>query len=290
MTVRLIVFLFGLLVAGTTAAQETEWGIFEPGGHSATLDDVVRAAADVKVVLVGELHDDEAGHRFQLALLEALDRGDRRLVSLSLEMFERDVQLVVDEYLAGHISEAHFRASARPWPNYERDYRPLVEYAKAAGLPVVAANVPRRYVNLVARGGIGALDSLFGQARVMLPRLPLPEASQRYRETFMSRTSGMHGHGGPPPENMFQAQHLWDAGMAEAIVREMERDENRLVVHLAGSFHVDEDTGIPDMIRAIRPGTTMLSIVIRPATNFDADAHGTLGDFVVITPEVSPEE
>jgi uncharacterized iron-regulated protein len=38
---------------------------------------------------------------------------------------------------------------SRPWANYVRDYRPLVEYAKAQGLDVIAANAPRRYVSMV---------------------------------------------------------------------------------------------------------------------------------------------
>lgn len=283
MTRGLIVGLFGLLLATSVAAQEPEWQVYQPSGQRASVDTIVRAAADAEVVLVGEFHDDEAGHRFKRSLLERLDRGDRRQLVLSLEMFERDVQLVLDEYLAGQISEAHFRASSRPWPNYERDYRPLVEYAKSAGLPVIAANPPRRYVNLVAREGLDALESLIGQARAILPPLPLPEASARYRSTFMERTGGMHGHGGPPPELMFQAQHLWDAGMALAIMDQLRRGDGRMVMHVAGSFHVEDDTGIPDMIRAYRPDTRVLSVIIRPGDSFSAEEHGSLGDFIVLT-------
>jgi hypothetical protein len=41
----------------------------------------------------------------------------RRLV-LSLEMFERDVQPVLDEYLAGSATLADLMRDARPWPNH----------------------------------------------------------------------------------------------------------------------------------------------------------------------------
>ena len=37
---------------------------------------------------------------------------------------------------------------ARPWPNYDTDYRPMVQVAKHEGLPVICANAPRRYVSL----------------------------------------------------------------------------------------------------------------------------------------------
>ncbi|UQT38864.1 ChaN family lipoprotein [Acidaminococcus intestini] len=57
-----------------------------------------------------------------------------RLV-LSLEMFEKDVQASLDAYLAGRMTEMEFLKVSRPWPNYERDYRHLVEFAKRRGFP-----------------------------------------------------------------------------------------------------------------------------------------------------------
>jgi uncharacterized iron-regulated protein len=42
----------------------------------------------------------------------------QRPLVLSLEMFERDVQPVLDEYLAGTASLADLMRDARPWPNY----------------------------------------------------------------------------------------------------------------------------------------------------------------------------
>jgi uncharacterized iron-regulated protein len=71
----------------------------------------------------------------------------------SLEMFERDVQIVLDEYVKDLITEKKFLDDSRPWNNYKTDYRPLVEYAKQNKLPVIAANAPRRYINMVSRGG-----------------------------------------------------------------------------------------------------------------------------------------
>jgi uncharacterized iron-regulated protein len=264
-------------------AQADEWTIHASNGVQATVEDIVRQARGVELVLVGEFHDDEVGHAFKRTLLEALNEGSARRLALSLEMFEQDVQLVIDEYLAGHISESHFRASSRAWPGYEAHYRPLVEYAREHGLPVVAANVPRRYVNYVAREGIEALGTLFGQARAMLPPMPLPEVPHRYVQSFRDRTASMHGHGGPSPERMLEAQQLWDAGMALAISERLNREPDVLVMHVAGSFHVEADTGIPDMLRHYRPRTRILTVILRPAASFDIEQHGGLGDFVVIT-------
>lgn len=79
----------------------------------------------------------------------------RRLI-LSLEMFERDVQCVVDEFLSGSLPERDLVRDGRAWPNYHSDYAPLLGFAKARGLAVVAANAPRRYVSIAGRQGEAA--------------------------------------------------------------------------------------------------------------------------------------
>ena len=60
----------------------------------------------------------------------------------------------------GRIDEPAFLARSRPWDNYRIDYRPLVERAKAAGIPVVAANFPAALRRRLAMGGKQALDQL----------------------------------------------------------------------------------------------------------------------------------
>ena len=56
-----------------------------------------------------------------------------------MEMFDRDVQPVMNEYLKGYIREKNFTKDARTWGNY-RDYKPMVEFAKEKKLDVGQAN------------------------------------------------------------------------------------------------------------------------------------------------------
>ena len=90
---------------------------------------MLAAIARADVVFVGEQHDDPNTHRLERALLEGIARR-RSDVVVSLEMFERDVQKRLDDYLAGRVTEEDFLKEARPWPRYATDYRPLVEFAK----------------------------------------------------------------------------------------------------------------------------------------------------------------
>jgi len=77
-------------------------------------------------------------HEAEYTVLAALAERDPALV-LALEMFERDISRRLDAYLQGVITEDTFLEHARPWPNYETDYRPVVEFAKERGIPVIAA-------------------------------------------------------------------------------------------------------------------------------------------------------
>ena len=149
--------------------------VFTSTGAPSSFEALVEAMAASEAVMVGEIHTDPVGHWVQGELLRAAIAGSGssgRRVALSLEMFERDVQGVVNEYLLDLITEDQFRSASRPWPHYTADYRPLVETAKEAEIPVIAANAPRRYVNRVSRLGPDALGDLPLEALRSLPPLP----------------------------------------------------------------------------------------------------------------------
>jgi uncharacterized iron-regulated protein len=287
--------------------------VYDGDGRPATLDDVVSAMSDHEVVFVGETHDDPTGHMLEAELLRrAHEASASRSVVLSLEFFERDVQPVVDEYLAGLITESAFESDSRPWARYETDYRPMVEYAKDNGIPVVAANPPRRYVTGVSRHGRESLDALGPEALATLAPLPYGEASEAYTNQWIQQISEvMDQEGmkcgvpveelpdgvdtGPPPPppgahaqmgNQLQSQVLWDATMAYWINDALLRRPDALVLHTVGSFHVARDTGIPEQLRRYRPGASSMIIMLRAVEDietFEPAPAGRWGDFVIQT-------
>ncbi|TVR60464.1 MAG: hypothetical protein EA422_13945 [Gemmatimonadales bacterium] len=278
--------------------HEAAWTLYDHEGRNAALEALVEAAASVDVLFVGERHGDPGGHRFQAELLQALLDHHGQRVILSLEMFERDVQPVVDEYLAGLITEDHFLGAARPWPSYRRDYRPMVEMAREREIPVVAANAPRRYVNRVSRLGPSALSDLPSSALEHLPPLPYPGPSDAYRAEWNALMAEMAGaHGGHPSaramgDAALQAQALWDASMAHSIAGALAgASQGSLVLHVTGGFHVDNGTGTPEALEHYRPGTQRLIVMIRPVqdpeTPPSADLRGG-ADFVVLTEAPAP--
>ena len=181
---------------GSGATAEGRFRIVAPGERTElAYPQMIDRLADADVVFFGEQHDDPETHRAEAMVLESLGRVGRPVV-LSLEMFERDVQPALDDYLAGRISEADLLSRSRPWPRYATDYRPLVELAKARGWPVVAANVPRPLASAVGRKGMAALDTLSSAERLHAARDNLCPADD-YHARFMEQMQG-HGAGARP--------------------------------------------------------------------------------------------
>ena len=278
-----ILFLVLLTMTFSTFAQN--YRIFDGKGNPADLDKIIEEVGKSDVVFLGEQHDDSVAHKLQFEIFKAAFEkyGKDRKVALSLEMFECDVQVVLDEYLKDLIPEKQFLAASRPWGNYETDYRPLVELAKEKNLPVIAANAPRRYVNMVSRLGRESLEKLSPEAKMWIAPLPFPESSKSYSDKFNAL---MGGHGS---SNILSSQTLWDATMADSIAKHLEK--NSLIIHLNGSFHTESRLGTVEQLLKYKPKTRVLVVTMRyedDFQNFDAEKHSGLGDFVILTDAKQP--
>lgn len=230
-------------------------------GSAASWRAMLDACADADIVIIGEMHGHDLGLAVASAIWEDLlaraesDPARPRPV-LSMEFFERDTQSVLDDYLTGVIDEETFRDLSRRSPgNYPPGHRAMVEAAKSAGVPVVAANAPRRYSTLARRRGFDALSELrpSQQALFALPGIP---AEGPYRDRFFAVMAEMmtsHGDSsqgdGPDPaavnamvESFFRAQTVWDATMAESIAL-ARRPGHAPIVHVVGQFHADFEGG-----------------------------------------------
>lgn len=287
----LTLLLTMLLPRSHPPADTLRYQVYTGSGQPTTLEALVTALQEAEVVFVGEQHDDPSGHAFQDTLLQATYAryGAQRPLALSLEMFERDVQYILDEYLTDQITERHFLSSSRSWEHYATDYRPMVEFARTHRLPVLAANAPRRYANRVSRLGAAALDTLSAQAKSFLPPLPYPQATPAYQAKWHKLMGGDSTQTAMPHGNMgfmLESQSLWDAAMAWSIHEHLQQHPGSLVLHLVGAFHVEGKTGTPEALQHYRPGTRMVVIVMQPHTDiatFDVAQFGGLGDFVVLT-------
>ena len=259
---------------------------------------MLAALARADVVLVGEQHDDPNTHRLEYALVSGLKR--RRIApTVSLEMFERDVQEVIDRYLSGAIAEEQLLKEARPWPRYATDYRPLVELAKAEGWPVVAANVPRRFASEIAKAGEGSIGKLSSADRALVAEdLQCPHDAYFDRFTRAMTDHSPTGDAKPPAssdeqratnDRYYWAQCSKDETMAESIARASDARTGRPgpVVHITGAFHSDFGAGTAERTRRRLAGKAVTVVSILPVGDLDtlAPAGDDLkrADFLVYT-------
>jgi uncharacterized iron-regulated protein len=216
------------------------------------------------LVVLGEEHDNTVGHAVHREILEGLWARRPDLV-LSLEMFERDVQGVLDDYLRGRIDETVFLEHARPWPRYREDYRPLVEFAREKGLDVIAANLPRADARaLAAHAEAGA--SLWFPRTTSAP-------IDRYFELFRKAMAGHAGsEGGAGLSRQYAAQCAKDDAMAESIAAHLEGRPHRrpLVVHVCGKFHSDYGLGTVQRVQARLP---LLRTAVLTMESYAKEAH-----------------
>lgn len=246
------------------------------------IEQIVAALSGADVLFFGEEHNDSAGHYLENKIYRALHAVYGDQLALSLEMFETDNQLVLDEYLQGRIDETRLGKDVRLWSNY-RDYRPMIEYARQQKLPVIAANPPRRYVTLVTRRGMRALDSLSKDAKAFLPPLPYDTLSGRYRDKFMET---MRGAPESASRNIYYSQSLWDAGMSYSIYRFLKKNKGKKVFHCVGKFHSDEKLGTAMQLQMRNKKLRILNISCFPDKSFsnpDWSKFEQLGDFVILT-------
>ena len=146
-------------------ADKKAYELFDINGKVATYEQLLKSAKEADIVLFGELHDNPIGHWLQLELTKDLYEAKKSNLVLGAEMFEADDQIAINEYLQSKISDKTLKDEVKLWNNYNTDYKPLLNFAKANNLNFVAANIPRRYANLVYNKGIEKLDSLDSEAK-----------------------------------------------------------------------------------------------------------------------------
>lgn len=245
------------------------------------VDDIVADMAKADVLFFGEEHNDSIGHYLEVTLFKKLATTYQNKVGLTLEMFHTDVQPVINEYLAGIISEKNFIKEARAWNNY-KDYRPMVEFAKNEGIMVIGGNAAARYSNAVTKNGLGILSKLPSSSKQFLPPNTVDTLTGRYYEKFIGLLGG-HGMG---TMKVYQSQNFWDATMAWSIAKFAKENKGKKIFQVNGRFHSDEKLGTYAQLQKSAPKLKALNIASFAAEDFENpnwEKYQNLGDYVIVT-------
>jgi len=273
--------------------------VFRGDGSSASWSDLVNTASGAEAVLVGESH----GHPLGLAASAALFSDTLKQSpngALALEFFERDEQLALDDYLAGVTDAKAFETAARRNPgNYPPGHRAMVESARVAKRPVIAANAPRRYVRLARTEGYDRLKQLNDSQRRLF-RIPEFLATGPYRDAFDKLMGHDEPSAKPPkpakgdaekpetPEDrqkrmdaLFRSQQLWDWTMSESVAHCIDAGNTPTYLEV-GSFHVDNTGGLVQALKAQRAATRIVTIsLVSESSDHLRDEDKSRADFIL---------
>jgi len=238
-------------------------------GREVSFTEMVADLATVRVVYVGESHDDPGHHAAQLSILEALYEADPS-ISLGVEMVQHSFQPALDAWTEGEGDEGALLTGVEWEERWGFDfalYRALFTFCRQRGIPIIALNARKEVTRAVARGGVDGLSEDLAEE---LPELDLGVSDHR-----QMIEEALSGHPNMTPaffERMYAAQVVWDETMAQRVAETLEGQEapSRMVV-IAGAFHVTGGLGIPD--RAARRGADPYRIVLPLSPGADPSPH-----------------
>lgn len=246
---------------------------------------VIAELATRDVVLLGETHDSRAHHNWQLDTLKSLHALRPEMV-IGLEMFPRRVQGVLDEWVAGRLSEAEFldRSGWRDGWRFDPDlYMGIFRFARDHGIAMRALNVDPALIRSVSRNGLAATPVALREG-VGDPAPP----SEGYR-LWLARVMSEHPpgkHGDARRSARFvQAQQLWDRAMAEGLKQALQSRPGTLVVGIMGSGHIIHGFGVPHQLRDLGLASVATAIPWDADTNCEELVAGTADVIFAIRPD-----
>jgi len=207
------------------------------------LSDVLPTLKQNRILFIGEIHDQKMHHDIQLAVIRELHTSGAKVV-IGMEMFRKDDQAALDQWVAGNLSPKAFQAVYYDNWNFPWSlYRDILNYARDEKIPVVGLNVSKGITRQVAKGGFQSLDS---KQREALPMVTC-HVDKNYMD-FIKESYGMKGHGQLNFTYFCEAQLVWDKTMAIHALDYLYSRPNVLMVVIAGRGHARK-MGIPAQVR-----------------------------------------
>ena len=115
----------------------------------------------VRVVYIAERHASPHDHAAQMQVIHGIHQLQPSL-AIGLEMVKRPFQKWLDGYVAGEVDEETLLEGTewkRRWGFDFTLYRPILAYARAHRIPLVALNIKDEITRKVAREGLDSLSA-----------------------------------------------------------------------------------------------------------------------------------
>jgi uncharacterized iron-regulated protein len=256
-----LIYFLGVFLAGFFLIQYPHQllSIAEPVNQDNNEQKLINQVRDNDIIYLGERHDSLEDHAAQLDIITQLHhlQGDSQgKLAIALEMFQRPFQPVLDRYLAGEISETELRKESEYDTRWGFDwefYAPILRFAQANQILLIALNTPTEITFKVAKDGLNSLEGDDFRYIPLLNEIELDNQAYRQKLQAVYQQHADHDQGNSNNfENFFAAQVLWEETMADAIALYHQNQPQSQIVVLVGQGHI-HDYGIPNRVaRRIR--------------------------------------
>jgi len=228
--------------------------------------EVVSAAAEADIVLVGETHDNPDHHRLQAYLIRQLALKSRHL-AVVMEMIGADKAEALASYQAASGANADGLGGALDWDNSGWPawglYRPVAEAAFGAGFAILPGDAAKAQVQQVGLGGLKVLPESERDRLAVAKTLPAKLNAALTEDIKLSHCNQL------PEANLGQmtdVQRFRDAVLADSLLKAAQKSGGGAIL-IAGDGHVRSDRGVPYYLHTRAPGLKVTTIVLSEVEN-----------------------
>jgi len=244
--------------AQQSTAPKTEKSTDEPEiirlNRVTGLSQIIPELKNARAVLVGEAHSFYHHHLAQLEVIKRLYAQHPDMV-IGMEMFQQPFQSVLDQYIAGDIDDTTLLEKTEYYKRWKFDFRlyaPILHFARAHKIRIIALNIDKRITTKVGKTGISSLS--------VDEKAQIPVDIDRHVAGYEERIHPIFNQHANTKKHSFEhfmdVQLLWDEGMAKRAAEYLNAHPDTLMVILAGSGHIAYGTGIPERLaRRLRSGS-----------------------------------
>jgi uncharacterized iron-regulated protein len=269
MKLRRLGIILGSLVIGLA------WGISiaTANNFSPEQQSILHAITPAQVVYLGEKHDSASDHADQLGIIKYLHQRSSQM-AIGLEMFQKPYQNIIDQYLAGQISEAELVQKTEyqkrwgwPWENYA----PLLRLAKEKHIPVIALNTPIEVLRKVAKGGLESLQP--ADYQYIPPIAEIDKSNLAYRDIIFASYQEHKAQAlatSKEFDRFYTAQLLWDETMAATAAQFRQKHPKTQLLVIAGQGHILYGHGIPSRVARRIPQIQQKLVILSSAETWDS--------------------
>jgi uncharacterized iron-regulated protein len=256
-------------------------------GQPISIDQLSARLLQQEVIYLGEEHHNRFHIEAALYLLNRLTSTGRRPI-VAMEMFGWESQPLLDRYVQGDdLTRQDFLSQAgwsQNWGGPFETYEPLVAFAKAQRLPLVALNPPKALVRLVAKKGLEQARREEDWARWNMKDETIVD-DPSYRQKIFGQLRACHGGGSDEMyHTMYEASMVRDEGMAKTIVGLVETLRSQAeaaagpVVSYTGGGHIQYNLPVPQRVRRRLSGAVRQTSIYM--TSYEDGRREELGELL----------